>query len=248
MTDGEDLYKGGFAGLLRRQEKRQRPFDGAADVLPASDVDLSSLFESLTPAPATSHEDAPRFSAQKKWLELQAEFQGQPDILHLHAMLIAISRRDHPPAVAITLFHRLWAEHGTQLVKLLNTRWMISAATSFSDIGQTGDQRACGMALSIMFDMMKLHDSERRISGRPGRTPFKPQAGRKRFPVPFGLDPYAFKGGDLDKIMLARIWQLCEREPVIRPLGFAMLRLVMAEPRSIFGRVQQIKKDARDGG
>ncbi len=247
MSTGEDLYKGGFAGLLRKQEKRQRRFDGVEGVLPAANIDLAPLFDRITPAPPSSHEDAPRYTAQKKWLELWAEFEGKPEILHLHAMLIAISRRDDPPQVAVTLFHRLWSEHGQQLVKLLNTRWMISAATSFSDIGRTGDARACGMALSIMFDMMKLHDSERRISGQPGRTPFRPERGRKRFPVAFGLDPYSLKGGDLDKIMLARIWQLCERDTTIRPLGFAMLRMVMSEPRSIFGRVQQIKKDARDG-
>ncbi len=132
------------------------------------------------------------------------------------------------------------------MAQLIPVRWMISAATTFSDVDQTADQRAAGMALSILFDMIKLHDSERRISGQPGRTPFRADEGRKRFPVAFNMDPYSFKGGDLDKIMLARIWQLCEGDATIKPLGFAMLRLVMTEPRSIFGRVQDIKKQAKD--
>ncbi len=245
MSQAPDLYKGGFAGLLRRQEKRQRRFDGVEDILPPDDVDLAPYFERMLPAPPMDFEQAERYSARRKWLELQHEFQGQSEILHLHAMLIAISRRDDPPACAIILFHRIWAEHGAQLAEVLPVRWMISAATSFSDIGQTGDQRACGMALSIMFDMIKLHDSERRISGKPTRTPFQPETGRKRFPLAFNMDPYSFKGGDLDKIMLARIWQLCERDAVIRPLGFAMLRGIMTEPRSIFGRVQDIKSQGK---
>lgn len=242
MADASDLYKGGFAGLLRVQERRQRRFEGVDDILPAADVDLAPYFDRILPPPAMSHEDAPRFSAQRKLLELQGEFQGQPEIHHLHALLIAISRRNDPPDTAVTLFHRIWAEHGTTFAKLIPVRWMISAATTFADIGTTGDQRAAGMALSILFDTIKLHDSERRVSGQPGRTPFRALAGRKRFPLAFGMTPYAFKRGDLDRIMLARIWQLCERDTTIRPLGVAMLRLVMQDPRSIFGRVQVLKK------
>lgn len=242
MAEDGDLYKGGFAGLLRRQEKRQRRFEGLEHVLPAVDMNLAPLFDEILSAPGKHFEDAPRFSAERKSLELHHEFQGQPRILHLHALLIAISRRDDPPEAAITLFHRIWEEHGNEMAREIPARWMISASTSFSDIGRTGDQRACGMALSILFDMIKLHDSERRISGLPGRRPFPPHRSRKRFPVAFDMDPYSFKGGDLDKIMLARIWQLCERDATIRPLGFAMLRKVMSEPRSIFGRVQQLKK------
>ncbi|MGC1495181.1 MAG: hypothetical protein WA790_05180 [Sulfitobacter sp.] len=247
MSEAENLYQGGFAGLLRRQKKRQRRFDGVDDILPAADVDLVPLFGQLVPEPTKLMNDAPRYSAERKWLELQDEFQGQPEIFHLHALLISISRRDNPPSAAITLFHRIWAEHGVQMANALSVRWMISAATSFSDIGQTGDQRACGMALSILFDMIKLHDSERRISGQPGRTPFRPLKGRNRFPLALDMDPYSFQRGDLDKVMLARIWQLCEADATIRPLGFAMLRKIMTDPRSIFGRVQDMKKQHKEG-
>lgn len=247
MTEVENLYNGGFAALLRSQEKRQRRFNGVDDILPTADIDLAPYFDQLTPVPTVEITDAPRFSAQRKSLELEYEFQGQPAIFHLHALLISISRRNDPPSTAITLFHRIWAEHGVQMAKEIPVRWMISAATSFSDIGQTGDQRACGMALSILFDMIKLHDSERRISGQPGRTPFRPLKGRTRFPLALDMDAYSFQRGDLDKVMLARIWQLCEADATIRPLGFAMLRKVMTDPRSIFGRVQDMKKQFKEG-
>jgi len=244
---GEDLYDGGFARLVSREERRQLRFEGVDDILDAQ-VDLNALFTRVMPPPPMPFEDAARYSAERKWLELQTEFQDQPEVLHLHAMLIAISRRIDPPDAAVTLFHRLWDDHGAQLVQMLTTRWRISAATTFADIGQTGDLRAGGMALSILFDMMKLHESERRISGQPGRTPFRPMKGRKRFPMPFDLEAYAFKAGDLDKVMLGRIWQLCDRAPTIRPLGHAMLQQVMQEPRSIFGRVRQLRKQAKEAG
>lgn len=244
MDAPRDIYHGGFAGLVRAQERRQRRFNGVEDALPPADVDLSPYFDRVLPPPPHPFEEPPRYGVARKVLELQHEFQGQAEIHHLHALLIAISRRDAPPQTAVTLFHRIWAEHGTHFVKLIPVRWMISAATTFADVGQTGDQRAAGMALSILFDMIKLHDSERRISGQPGRTPFRASEGRKRFPVALNMDPYSFKGGDLDRIMLARIWQLCERDATIRPLGVQMLRAIMQDPRSIFGRVQEIKKQA----
>jgi len=244
MSETGDIYHGGFAGLVRAQERRQRRFDGVRDALPPVDVDLLPYFDRLLPPPPQPFDQAARFSVERKVLELQEEFQGQAEIHHLHALLIAISRRDDPPPAAITLFHRIWSEHGTRFATMLPVRWMISAVTTFADVGQTGDQRAAGMALSILFDMIKLHDSERRISGQPGRTPFRASEGRKRFPLALNMEPYSFKGGDLDRIMLARIWQLCERDPTIRPIGVAMLRLVMRDPRSIFGRVQEIKKQA----
>ncbi|SFE66421.1 hypothetical protein SAMN04488523_10990 [Sulfitobacter brevis] len=248
MDEGENLYSGGFASLLKRQEKRQRRFDGVDNILPLEDTDLAALFEAVTPPPAQHYEDAPRYSAQRKWLELQVEFAGQPKILHLHAMLIAISRRDDPPPCADALFFRIWRDHGNRLVPLLTPRWMISTATTFSDRGETGAQRALGMGLSVLFDMIKLHDSERRRSGQPGRSPFRTMAKRKTFPLPFGMDAYGFRGGDLDKILLARLWQLAESDAIIRPLGFAMLRLVMSDQRSIFARIQAIKAKLKGDG
>lgn len=242
MSDTDSLYEGGFDKLMRFLDKRQRPFTDPAAVLPAADIDLGALFDRKVAAPPQHHEHAERYSAHRKWLELQAEFEGQSEILHLHGFLIASSRRKAMPAIAETLFFRIWEEHGTRLVDLLDVRWMISSATSFADIGRTGDQRALGMGLSTMFDLIKLHDSERRVSGQPGKAPFRFSAEAKRFPIPFKMPPYSLSGGDLDKVMLARMWHLAERDATIRPLGTAMLRMVMTDPRSIFGRVQEFKR------
>jgi len=248
VSDAPDLHQGGFAGLLKALEKRQRRFDGIGDVLPAPECDLRGMFDRKTAPPVSPPGMMPRYSAARKWVKLQEEFEGQPEILHLHAMLIAIARRADPPAEALALFFRIWEEHGARLTPLLTVRWLISNATTFADIGKTGDQRACGMALSVMFDMIKLHDSERRLSGQPGRKPFQHVRARKVFPVAFGMPAYSFTGGDLDQNMLARIWQLCERDATIEPLGKAMLHHVMTDPRSIFARVQELKRQRMERG
>ena len=242
MSDAETLYQGGFGALMRYLDKRQRPFVDPDAVMPAADIDLAPLFERKVSPPPQHHESAERYSARRKWLELQAEFEGAPQILHLHAFLVANSRRTAMPPAAETLFFRIWDDYGAALVRLLDVRWMISSATSFADIGRTGDQRALGMGLSTLFDLVKLHDSERRVSGQPGKAPFRFNPEARRFPIPYRMPPYSLAGGDLDKVMLARLWQLAERDATIRPLGMAMLNMVMTDPRSIFGRVQEFKR------
>ena len=55
---------------------------------------------------------------------------------------------------------------------------------------------------------------------------------------------------DLDRNMLARLWQLAESDPVFRPPGFRMLRMVMTDKRTVFARIQRRrnrKAEAADG-
>ena len=244
MVDPEDtIYPGGFAKLMKFLERRQRPFHDAADVLPPRDVDLLALHTAPMPAPTEKYDDIPRYNARRKWLELQKEFEGQPQLLHLHAMLIAMSRRNDPPGDAMPLFFRIWDEHGALMAQALTVRWLISTATTFADCGRTADQRALGMGVSTLFDLVKLHDSERRSMGLAGDTPGLFVRRPKRPPLGFGMAPYAFVNGDVDKVMLARLWQLAERDGTIRPLAMRMLRIAMTDRRSIFGRLQALKDD-----
>lgn len=131
------------------------------------------------------------------------------------------------------------------MAETLNVRWLISAATTFADHGQTGDERALGMGLSVLFDMIKLHDSERRLTGLTGNDPFRRQGAGRVPGIAFGMQGYSFKGGDLDKVLLARLAQLADRTPRMRALAHTMLNLIMSERRSIFARVQMVKARRR---
>ncbi len=245
MIDHEEIHSGGFFKLMREMERRQRPFLEVELVLPPVDVDLDGLYLDRVPPPAKSPDDCAKYTAEAKWMELQAEFEGQSALFLVHAMMIAISRRKDPPPQAVDLFLRIWAEKGNELARELSTRWLISAATTFADCGQTADQRALGMGLSTMFDLIKLHDSERRITGQPGNTPFRRAKDTRRATMPLRMKPYSLKNGDLDRVMLSRMWQLCERDATIRPLGIRMLWMVMTDRRTIFGRVEKFKRRGR---
>lgn len=245
MDLASEIYPGGFYELMRRLERREAPFRDLAGILPPEDVDLLPLFEASSTCTAPAPE-GDRQDARVKEHALQQEFDGQPAVLALHAMLIVILRRRESPEEARRLFLRLWREHGAALTDLLTTRWRIAAATTFADHGDSVEQRLCGQGLAMLFDLIKLHESERRLSGRPGSRLFRRQTPKEAdSEMPLGLVAYAFRGGDLDKNLLARLWRLGEADPVIQPLALAMLREVMSDPRTIFARVQKFKRKDR---
>ncbi|MEL7258074.1 MAG: hypothetical protein AAFN80_09560 [Pseudomonadota bacterium] len=241
MDTDDQVYQGGFYSIVRYCEKRQDSFDNATDILPAPDSDLSGFFERVVTAPAIAPPRRKTTDIYERNDGFRAQLAGKSEALLLNAILIAILRRTDPPDSALTLFLRLWAEHGKHLVKDMPVRWMISSATTFGEHGATHAQRACGMGLSVLFDMIKLYESERSYCGISGRRLFKNQQSEKSHSIAFGLNRYSFKGGDLDKNMLARLWKLSETDNTIRPLAQKMLRLVMTDTRTVFARVQRMK-------
>ena len=242
MDLGDEIYPGGYYKLVGRLERRAQPFDDPLAVLPVLNSDFNQYFNALTDESITIPE-GDRCNIQRKWAQLCTEFAGQPQVLPLHAILIAILRRDDPPQEARNLFLRLWHDEGTRLTPLLTTRWLIAAATTFADHGDTVEQRLAGQGLSLLFDLIKLHDSERHLSGQNSTEPFN-RGANDAADIAFDMAPYAMRKGDLDKNLLARLWRLCEDDATIRPLGVRMLRMVMTDKRSIFARLQRFKSAA----
>lgn len=229
---------------MRRQEKREAPFEEPLQALPPVDTDLNALRSQLVAAAPDpgSLPDNRKCALRKKAL-LQAEFTGKPELWLLHGLCIAILRRRGPPPEARQLFLRIWAEQGSALARELPVRWLISAAATFADHGETMDQRLGGQGLMMLFDLIKLHDSERRQSGRRNSDGFpRTRGGRRPDSLAFDMVPYSLDRGDLDKNMLTRLWRHAEDDAVLRPLGVRMLQMVMSDPRSIFGRIQRYKE------
>lgn len=242
MDPEREIYPGSFLALMKHRENRAVPFLNTSAALPPVDIDLDTLAATIVEPSTARPTDFPKNDIRAKQAELQTEFAGGSALAFLHATLIAILRRDPPHPDALILFQRIWAEKGAELVQDMSVRWMISSATTFADHGQTGDQRACGMGLSVTFDLIKLHESERRLSGQPGRRPFRSVPIEERPAMPMSIQGYSFTRGDLDRNLLSRLWQLGERDPVIAPLARKMLLALMEDNRTVFARVQRIKK------
>lgn len=240
--DKETIYVGGFAQLMAEETSRLQPFDDVQTVLPPADVDLHGLLLDRVPPPLKVPQDSPKHSAERTWMTLQAEFEGQSGLFLVHAMLVRVLSRISPPEAALALFLHCWIEKGDELAQNLPSRWLLAAARVFADHGRTADQRALGLGLSMLFDLIKLHESERRLSGRPGYKPFRRIAGEKLFKIPLGMTPYSMKSGHLDRSLLTRLWAPGQREPTMRPLSMRLLNLVMTDQRTVFARLEKLKR------
>ncbi|WP_037315999.1 hypothetical protein [Ruegeria halocynthiae] len=242
MDIDKENYPGGFYALMRHLERKEVPYLDSHLALPGADVDLDDLSQARVNAPDPEAVFENRRDARRKLHDLQLELAGSTQLHLVHALCIALLRRRPAPPEARALFFRMWKEKGAELAQDLPVRWLISSATTFADHGETMDQRLGGQGLSMLFDLIKLHDSERRISLQPNDQGFRAQ-GNKHSDVPLAFDMggYSLPSGDLDRNMLARLWRYAENDPVLRPLGVRMLKMVMYDRRSIFGRIQKYK-------
>lgn len=243
MFDLEDqIYAGGFSPIVKIYETNQLPFKNVHLVLPPPDVDLARLRNTIVRLPIPVDIEELCDDARSKHYQLQQEFTGENELFLLHAMLISILRRRDPPVAASDLFFRIWRENGDEMARTLPVRWLISSATTFADCGQTSAQRAGGMGLYMLFDLIKLHDSERRLSGWKNDKGFRRKKDRIKHPLAFDMQPYFLARGDLDRTMLARLWKISESDATLRPLGIGMLRMVISDQRSVFSRVQKYRR------
>lgn len=241
MPSDTSIYPGGFRDIMRKWERARGPWKGAEEVLPPSDVDLRALRDTVAVAPTRRPE--PRITKQfaDKTGLFQTEFDGQSALFVLHAQLVSLLRRDTRPQRSADMFFRLWSEQGAFLAENLATRWQISAATTFAEHGRTAVQTSLGMGLSVLFDMILLHDTERRLTGQPGAQPFRRNGKVAKPDLAFDMTPYRFRGGDADRNILARLWALAEQDPVMAPLAMSMLKKAATDRRSIFGRLDVLR-------
>ncbi|MBD3763310.1 MAG: hypothetical protein IE927_00860, partial [Rhodobacterales bacterium] len=174
---------------------------------------------------------------------LMGELAGGDELQLLHALLIAHLRKRAWPDHAPALFCRLWAEQADHLLNSLDTRWLISAAITFADHGQTERQRRLGQSLNLLFSLMKLYEFERLFSGRDPDRPHGLQ-GRSRAPLPLGMPSFSLASGGLDINLLAPIWAEAQDEPLMGPLACRLLAALNDDPGTLFARLARMRARA----
>lgn len=245
MSDSEErcTYPGGIDAVLEEMEARRAPLDFAAgEALPPRDTDLAALKAARVPPPADDPERRATLTSpnRRKFLALREELAGRSELACLHGLLVAHLRKRAQPPQTAPLFVRLWAEESDHLLAELNLRWQVSALTTFGEHGATETQRHVGEALSTLFAMMKLYESERRYSGFDPGMSFRLR-GRSRAPLPLEMDPYSLESGGLDVNLLGRLWRLAEGDAVIRPLAHNLLDRAMHDRRTVFRRLRRMR-------
>ncbi len=245
MSDAEYTYTGGFARLAPdRNSKKFSPYEGMDSLLAEMTQNgITPLLNQILPN-AKFQKTSP-ITATEKLNELMAIFQGQPMALALHGMVVAASRRKHPPIIARDLFLNLWRNHAVFLLEHLDARWKISAIQTFETFGETEAQRMCGAQLSVFFSTIKLYESERLYSRHAPDVPFHLN-GASDGPLPFDMHPYSLLKGDLDRNLLGQLWKSAEADPVLRPLACHMLLQVNRADNILFRRFAIMKKTRRE--
>lgn len=242
---GSSTY-GGFRRVIAQMEGRRAPMTFApGEALPPEDLDFKPLRTRMV-RPVEEPFRSSRSSFAYKLRELTSQFEGEPELLALHGLLIAnLRRRDQPPQTA-PLFLRLWREEAEFLLDHLDARWMVSAVTTFADHGENEIQRRIGHALTVLFGTMKLYETERLHSGAEPWEAFREQRKRPR-QLALQMDAYSIHSGGLDVNMLGRLWQDAAQDAVIWPLAQRLLLLLDEDERTVFRRFRTMREARRKG-
>lgn len=246
MEDDWDMtYKGGFTRLIPHQGGKQAGhYEGMQALLSElADRGLDALQSAITQAPKQAPKAA--VTAAQKLDQLSAELAGQPMLVTVHALVIAASRRQDPPALAQRLFLDMWRVKSAVLLQNLDTRWALSALITFRIFGENEVQRLTAAELDVLFSMTKLYESERLFSGVSPDQLFRRSRAIK-VAMPLGLEPYSLSRGDLDRNLLGRLWLNAEQDPVLRPLACRLLNEVNREKGSVFRRLNVMKRLRRE--
>lgn len=245
--DGGDAgltYPGAPDSLIALWMRRRGPvLYGRDESLPPPDVDLKALLAEKVPA----DEPAPRRPSHymRKLLHLRQELAGKSELAALNADLIVHLRRATHPDHAPALFRRIWQEEAQALMAELPGRWLISSVITFADHGETEAQRRIGLALNMLFSLMKLYEFERAFSGIAPDAPFEgaPVPGMT---LPLGMQKFGIRNGGLDVNVLAPIWKEAQQEPVVGPLACHLLHRLNADPSNLFRRIWLMRAARRE--
>lgn len=143
--------------------------------------------------------------------EQRSEFIGRSELLPLHAGFVVALRRRLAVAHFLPLYLRLWSEEGAFLRRELSLRWLVSACDTLADHGVTPAQRAVALNGTVLANLVKLAETERRVT--PG-APRRQGGGAELFD---GLTVFK-PGGDMVRNLFRRIEATVVLDDVAGPI------------------------------
>lgn len=143
--------------------------------------------------------------------ELRSEFAGRSELLALHAGFVVALRRRLAVDHFLPLYLRLWREEGAFLLSALSLRWLVSACDTLVDHGVTPAQRAVALSGTVLANLVKLAETERRVT--PG-APRRKGEGAELFD---GLTVFK-PGGDMVRNLFKRIEATAALDDVAGPI------------------------------
>lgn len=237
-------YDGAPEMLVEVWNIRRRALTFAAgEALPPLDIDLKALLAARVPEEAPLPPKASAHAAKRH--EIRRELVGYSELAALNALLIAHLRKKRHPRQARRLFLRIWQEESEALLAELPPRWLISSVITFGDHGWNEGQRRVGLAMNMLFSLMKLYEFERLFSGKPADTAFALRR-RPRTDLPLDMPGFSLLQGGLDINLLAQVWSMARDEPVAGRIACHLLDQLNHDPRSLFRRIALMRADLAD--
>ncbi len=210
MTDGTVTGD----GTLAAQPSRRDPRDYAA-----ADMDFAPLREVMVGEPdngfTRGERRKPVFGGRRPDFfdhanELRSEFTGRSELLALHAGIVVALRRRIASDHFLPLYLRLWEQEGAFLRAELSLRWLVSACDTLADHGVTPAQRAVALNGTVLANLAKLAETERRGT--------RPAGGRAGGSELFDGMTVFKPGGDMVKNLFRRIEAVAELDDVAGPI------------------------------
>ncbi|WP_108815873.1 hypothetical protein [Loktanella sp. Alg231-35] len=238
----KETFPGGIANLLPQYRNRRARLTG--EDLPPLNVDFRPLAAIALPP-----QDIPRpeglTRVQKKRHMLLGELAGHSELALLHGLLISHLRKHTYPDTAPALFLRLWKEEEEWLLDTLPTRWLISAAITFAEHGETEEDRNLAARMNILFSLMKILEAERCFSGLHPQEPFHIRD-RQKAQLPMGMQGFSVLKGDLEAHLLAPLWRDAGKAPGCGPLVRQLLHLLNEDDGTVFRRFAHMREKAAE--
>lgn len=149
--------------LLSFNQHRKR--FGAARASAALSDDIQRLKNTQVEGEQVAYTHGANKAIDQHLKNLRHEFAGQSELLHYHASLIVMIRREYQIKQSYEKFEQLWQTEQAFLLKHLNTRWLISAADTFADHASEPEARTLALGVALLANTVKLQETERYLQG-----------------------------------------------------------------------------------
>lgn len=210
--------------------------------------DFSSLLDKVIDGDELVYTHGSSKHLQTHFEALRKEFVGQSELAYLHARLIVLLRREYKVKETYGEFLRLWEEQGDFLLKILNTRWLMSAADTFVDQSDDKVVRAVGFAVSCLLNTVKIQETERYFLATENVKPDEDRIRnlqKKRVALFDGVSGFAVGTDDTLRNMRWRLDEIAKYEPAGPILKEIFLRL--SKEDTVYKRLRDLHTRDRTG-
>lgn len=143
---------------------------------------------------------------------LHREFVGQLEIKFAHAAMIVLLRRKISVETVYRHYRALWSAHSDILLEILDSRWLVSACDTLSDLSDDPDEARTATLISLFVNTVKLFETERVMDGRQ-----HVQGARltQRTPLYDGLTGFMVGEGDMVANLVRRLDQTLRHDSLV---------------------------------